>query len=76
MRAVKLVNWRRLMVSFLPTHVVVGVSLHTIQVGKYSQDLLRMLNVSVPFFYVTVCWRPRRAMRAAVQRTFERATRR
>ncbi len=65
MRARRLVDWRHLSVSFLPTHIALGLSLHTVTVPTPVRDKtgkripakrIRFVHVHVPMFFVTLSW--------------------
>lgn len=54
MRARSILDRPRLKVKFLLTALTVGVSLHTIPLGKGAG--VRILSVNLPFLYITTSW--------------------
>jgi hypothetical protein len=65
MRARRLVDRKNFAVSFLPTHLAIGASIHTVTVPTPVRDRrgaripgkrIRFIHVHVPFFFVTLSW--------------------
>ena len=65
MRSRRLVDWRGLAISFLPTHIAIGVSLNTVRVPTPVRDArgqriapraIRFVHVHIPMFYLTLSW--------------------
>lgn len=65
MRARRLVDRKNFALSFLPTHIALGMSLHTVTIPTPVRDKLgkripgrrlRFVHLHVPFFFVTLSW--------------------
>ena len=67
MKAYRLLSTPLGAVSFLPTHLVLGVSFHTINLSPKNGEQLkrpakiRFVHIHLPFFYVTFSWSTSRA---------------
>lgn len=68
MRSRRLVDWGNLAISFLPTHIAVGVSLNTVRVPtpvrgtrgeRIAPRAIRFIQIHVPMFYLTLSWQIR-----------------
>jgi len=60
MKAYRLLSTPLGAVSFLPTHLVLGVSFHTMTLPKSHQQI-RFVHIHLPFFYITFSWSTSRA---------------
>lgn len=65
MRSRRLVTSDHFTVSFLPTHLCVGASLHTVEIAggrdkrgrRQPLRVLRFIHLHLPFLFVTISWR-------------------
>lgn len=56
MKAFRLISRPRFGLSFLPTHLVAGVSLHSVVLPAGRAHRIRFIHIHVPFFYITISW--------------------
>lgn len=65
MKSIRLFERHRLSLSFLPTHLAIGLSLHSLKVPHTVKNpwgrqptlkKVHFIHLHVPFFYVTFSW--------------------
>jgi hypothetical protein len=67
MRSRRIVSGDNLTVSFLPTHLCVGASVHTVEIvagrdkrgARQPVRVLRFIRLHIPFLFITISWRAR-----------------